>query len=113
MHEIATVQNILDIVLEQAKAARAKRVTHISLALGELSHITDQSISECFAALSENTIASQATLNFRRIPTRLSCKACGNTYSVSKPPWDCPHCHQPASSIVSGDECYVESIIIE
>ena len=113
MHEIALAQNILDIALQQGKAAKAKKITSINIAVGQLSHITPESVSLCFGTLSENTIASGAALNLRYIPAELACNACGKTFQASHPPWICPHCHHESASVVSGHECYVESIDID
>ncbi|MBI4333504.1 MAG: hydrogenase maturation nickel metallochaperone HypA [Chloroflexi bacterium] len=113
MHELAVTENILAIALDQARAAKAIRVVRISLALGEFSGLTDESISLYFDALSENSIAANATLKFRYLPARLACHNCGKLYLASDPSWRCPVCHSQSAELVSGHECYVESIEVE
>lgn len=43
MHELSITQSMLDIVLDQAKTADAKKVTKINLVIGELSGV----VSDC------------------------------------------------------------------
>lgn len=113
MHEIAVTENILAIALEQARDVKARKIIRINLALGELSGLTDESISLYFDTLSENSIAAQASLSFRYLPAQLACNTCGKLYPACDPSWRCPVCHSQAAELISGHECYVESIEVE
>lgn len=113
MHEIGITENIIAIVLEQAKSARARRITRINVVLGEFSGLTDESISFYFDSLSENSIAANASLNFRHLPVRMACSACGKIYPAGDPLWRCPACRSREAELIGGHECYVESIEVE
>jgi len=113
MHELSITQNILSIALEKAGEARAARVTRINLALGELSGIASDCVRFYFDFLSKNTIAARADLAFEHRPIELRCHNCRATFSPGKTDWSCPKCHQRKAELVSGRECYIDSIEVE
>jgi len=49
MHELAITQNMLDLVLEQAKKIGAERVGKINLVIGEMSGIVDGNQAWCLS----------------------------------------------------------------
>lgn len=113
MHELSITQNILDITLEKAKEAGANKVIKINLTIGELSGIVDDCVLFYFDFLNKDTIAAQAELSFHHLPTQLRCRNCNAIFSPNKLDWSCPNCHKQQAEIVSGRECYVNSIEVE
>ena len=113
MHEFSITQSILSIVLEKANAAQASKVSKINLVIGELSGIVADCVEFYFDFLSKETIAAQASLSFHHPPTRLRCRNCATVFSPDNLDWACPNCHEPKIEIISGLECYVESIEVD
>lgn len=113
MHELSITQSILSIVLEQAEAARSNKITRINLTIGELTGIVDECVELYFDIISKDTIASGAELIFKRPPISLRCRNCGTTFSSDNLNLVCPECLEQSVEIVSGRECYVESIEVE
>ena len=52
MHELAITQGILSVVLEQAEANQASKITKIDLTIGELSGIASECVEFYFDVLS-------------------------------------------------------------
>ena len=113
MHEFSITQSILSIALEKANAVNANRISQINLVIGELSGIVDECVEFYFDFLSKDTIAAQARLSFHHPPTRLRCRNCATVFSPNNLSWTCPNCHEPKIEILSGRECYVESIEVD
>lgn len=113
MHELSITQSVLSITLEKANAVKASRVSQINLVIGELSGIVDDCVDFYFGFLAKDTIAAQASLSFRHPPTRLRCRNCATVFSPDNLDWACPNCHEPKIEILSGRECYVESIEVD
>jgi hydrogenase nickel incorporation protein HypA/HybF len=113
MHELSITQNMLDLVLEEAKKARAERVKRINLVIGEMSGVVDQSVEFYFEFLSKDTIARGATLSFRNVPTEVRCRSCGEVFNPKEFDWSCPKCQGSGAEITAGNELYVESIEVE
>ena len=113
VHELAVTQRVLDIALEKAAEANATRVTGIKLVIGEMSNIVDDCVQFYFDFLSQDSIASGATLAFERIPAKLRCRQCGHSFALNGLPWNCPRCNQWDVEILTGQELYVDSIEVD
>lgn len=110
MHELSITQNIVDIAL---KTAENRRVTGITIVLGDLSGVVEDSVRFCFGAVTENTRAEGATLSFQRMPAIVRCTACESEFGLTDGEWECPGCGSAGGHVVQGRECYVDSIEVE
>lgn len=113
MHEYAVTKNIVDIVVEEAEKAGARKIIKIQLAIGDLSTIIDESVQMYFDIISEGTIAQGAQLIFKRIPAEFKCRKCGFIFIKPQKGFDCPQCGGLGMPTGVGKEFYVESIEIE
>ncbi len=114
MHELAITQHLLDLTLEHARAARARKVTHLYLVIGQLSSIVDDSVQFYWEQIARGTLAADAQLHFRRVPAWLRCQGCGaKTPLDTQAGFRCPLCQSPAVRVVGGDEFRLESIEVE
>ncbi len=113
MHELAITQNMLDLVLEQAKKAEARKVGRINLVIGEMTGVVDGCVQFYFGFLSEGTIAEKAALSFTVVPTTARCRGCDKLFKLKEFDWTCPYCQGNNMEIVAGQELFVESIEVE
>jgi hydrogenase nickel incorporation protein HypA/HybF len=113
VHELAITQNILDIVLSEAKSAQAKKVTRINLVIGELTGFVSDSVQFYFDFLKKGNVAEGALLNFKMVPAELRCRDCSNSFKPEDSAWICPTCKGTNLDVISGRECFVESIEVE
>ncbi len=113
MHEFAITQSILAIALEQAEKNSARKIRNINISIGELSGIVDNCVEFYFPFLSKDTIANGATLTFEKKPTILRCRDCENTFSPDDIKWACPECRSQSVEILSGRECYINTIEVD
>jgi hydrogenase nickel incorporation protein HypA/HybF len=113
MHELAITQSMLDIVLEQAEQAGARKVTVINLAIGELSGYVEESVRFYFDFISKGTPTEAATLNFKPVAAQGKCRACGHISPLDSPDWRCPKCRASDIEIIAGKELFIESIEVD
>jgi len=113
MHELGVIQSMLDIVIEQSRAAQVKKIARINLVIGEMSSIVDDCLQFYFDFLSKDTIAGGASLSFQRVPTQFRCHDCGTVFAPQDSHWSCPNCQQWRVEVVAGQEFYVDSIEVE
>jgi hydrogenase nickel incorporation protein HypA/HybF len=113
MHEASITESLLSLALEKANEAKAGKINRINLVVGELSGVVGDCVQFYFDFLSKNTIASGASLCFESKPTTLRCRRCEKVFSPSDHDWSCPECREADIEIVSGRECYMESIEVE
>jgi len=113
MHEFSITQSILSIALEKANVANVSKITKVNLVIGELSSVVDECVQFYFNFLIKDTVAAEASLSFERTPLQLRCRNCATVFSPANLDWACPKCQEQKVEIISGRECYVDSIEVE
>lgn len=113
MHELSIAEGIRDIAVRHAQQARACRVTGIYLVLGQLTSVVDDSLQFYWKLICQGTLAEGARLHFERVPAKLVCLECGQTYTIPGGLTACPQCHSGRVRVVAGEEFRVESLEIE
>lgn len=111
MHELAIVQNIIGIIDSEAEKNSFARVVEIRLAVGEVSGVIPQCLSDFFPIASKGTLAEGAKLVSNVLPVTVRCNTCG---AEGKPQnAKCFSCGSSDYKLVSGREFYVDSIEVE
>jgi hydrogenase nickel incorporation protein HypA/HybF len=114
MHELQATRGMVEVAVEAAAAAGARRILTIDLVIGELTSMVDDSVQFYFDILSRGTLAAGAVLRFRRVPAEGQCRACAHEFDVKPPlPRACPRCGSPALEVGGGQEFYVDSIEVD
>src|SRR5512136_2433951 len=113
MHELAITQSMLDLVLEQAKQANARKIEKICLIIGELSGYVEESVQFYFDFFSKGTMAEGAALSFNMVPATARCRNCGKVFNIKEFEWVCPECGQSSLEITAGNELCVERIEVD
>ena len=113
MHEQSIVESLLALALEHADKASASKIIKIILVVGELSGVVDESVEFYFRFLSRDTIASEASLVFTRIPVQLRCRNCDTIFTPDTFDLKCPDCNEYRVEIVAGRELYIDSMEVE
>lgn len=114
MHELAVTENILHVALDAARQHGARRITAIHLVIGELSSVVDDSVQFYFDFLSQATLAENAVLHFRRVPTTVHCLDCAHQFDARAPlEPQCPQCGSARVRVRGGRDFFIESIEVE
>ena len=110
MHEMAIVQNIIDIVLQEMEKHGVEKLKTIHLAVGRMSAIVPEQMRMCFEILSTDHKLAGAELNIRMVPLTYRCRDCGKEFTAEGITFKCPHCERPDPDIIFGRELKIESI---
>jgi hydrogenase nickel incorporation protein HypA/HybF len=109
MHELTVAQSILDIAV---KEAGQRKITEISLVLGELSSVAEESVKFCFEVISQGTYAEGALISLTKVQALFRCRHCLFEFGMDRKGL-CPSCGQRKGDLVRGKEFYIESIEVE
>jgi len=113
MHELAVTESLLKTSCAYAKENGARKVSALTIKIGDLSGIIDDSVQFYWDIIAEDTICEKSTLQFKRIPAEILCEACGQTFIMQGELIPCPNCGSLQLKIISGDDFTLESIDIE
>ena len=113
MRELQIIRSIFDQVLRRVQADGNQRVIGLQLALGELSELDLPALQTEWTERSKGTPAEHAQLHFRLIRAEVQCMACFQKYRPIDKKISCPYCGSFGAKILSGEECYLESIETE
>lgn len=91
MHELPVVEDVLRVAGEEAAQRHLHRVSRISLIIGELSSVMDESVQMYFELLAEGTLCEGAALVFEHVPATLRCTVCGAEFPHAGS-FSCPWC---------------------
>lgn len=77
MHELPIVQDVIKQATASALKLGVEDIKSITLVIGELSSVIDESVQMYFELLAENTPCRNAVLKFEHRPALLKCESCG------------------------------------
>jgi hydrogenase nickel incorporation protein HypA/HybF len=110
MRELQIIQSIFDQVLHQVQEDKDKGVTRLRIALGELAELDPTAFQTEWRELSKATPAEHAQLRFRLIAAEVQCMACFRKYHPLEKKIVCPYCGSFGAKILTGEECFLESV---
>lgn len=102
MHELSIAEELLGIIVDNAQKAGVRRVSEVSLRIGDHSGILPESLEFAFEVLSHGQITDGARLRIERVPPLFTCAGCGNR--VSKDEETCGRCGGTEMRFEGGDQ---------
>ena len=113
MRALNITQTFLSKTLRHINETHSTRALTLHIALGEISEFDPASIQTDWDAINKGTPAEHAQLHFRLIPAEVQCMACFQKYHPVDKKIACPYCGSVGAKILTGEECYLESIETE
>lgn len=113
MHEMGIMSGVLDSVNTAAQNAGATRVLKISLNIGDMTEIIQDSLEFAFEVMSEGTLSEGAELVIKTVTPRSLCLDCGEEFDHDRFHRTCPHCGSYSTNIIRGREMDIESIEVD
>ena len=117
MHEMALMEQVVDIVLEEAQRQGAARVVAVHLTFGELTDVIVDMVPGLFEFLARGTAAEGAEVAIGRTPAYVQCRKCNEAWRIDvrdEATWTCPRCGAYKKyHLISGREFRIDSIEVE
>ena len=104
MHEVSLATALINLVQEQAAAARARRVTRLVLEIGVLSHVDTHALRFAVDAAALGGLAEGATLEIQEPKGVAYCLDCETSMAISGRGAPCPRCGGAKLLVQGGDE---------
>ncbi len=113
MHELSLVEQMLELIEEQAQTQAFTRVQTIWLELGRLSCVEPSALLFCFDAASKHTLAEGAELRLNFVDGQGNCLDCDRSFQVETRFDPCPFCHSQRVTIDQGDQMRITQLAVE
>lgn len=110
MHEVSIIQSVIDIVKEKAYENNLEKINKVSLKIGELSGVYEDSLRFAFKAVSKDTIVEGAELIIEKVNATAKCDSCDISFSIDHFNKLCPKCRRFCNNIISGYELFINTI---
>ncbi len=110
MHELSIVEALLEQVRQEAQVYPAKRVSAIRLRIGALRQVVPETLTFCFTAAVRGTPLDGCRLDIEQLPAVARCQKCSLTFAVDDNWFQCPHCGESGSDLLSGKELELTSL---
>lgn len=109
MHELGVVLEIFDLIEEIMKEQGLKKVSAVTIEVGELSGILPDYLKECWNAARLGGELEQTELEMMMIPAAAQC-ICGNEYEMTANNRICPKCGKTDYTVTHGREFNILSV---
>ncbi|WP_164121699.1 hydrogenase maturation nickel metallochaperone HypA [Sharpea azabuensis] len=111
MHELGVVFKIIDDLEEVALENDLKKISSVTLSLGEVSTVIPEYLDDCWKwARQRSALLEEAELKIETIPAITYCSNCEQTYETVKYAKICPHCGSDQTWLIQGNEFLIKEI---
>lgn len=111
MHELSIVFDVIDKVEELAEQNHVKKVTGLTMELGEVSSVLPDYFRDCYDwAIKKTTYMTECHLDIVILKATSFCKDCHEIYDTMKYAKTCPKCHSENTYLLTGDEINIRDI---
>lgn len=114
MHELGLVSGILECAIKTAREAGASRVVSVSLRIGDMAEVNEESMSFAWEILREDDpLTVEADMRVEYVRPRSACVACGHEFEHDRFHVRCPVCGSGQTMLLAGREMDIVSMEIE
>ena len=113
MHELSIVEALLAQVQQATRAYPTKRVQAIRVRIGALRQVIPATLTFCFTAAVRGTPLESCRLEIEQLSATAVCRKCQQTFPVAENWFECPHCAEPGSELLTGNELELTSLELE
>lgn len=114
MHEMGIILHLAKTLEETAEQEKIKKITRVTLEVGEVSGIITDYFTECWNYFRKrHPVLETAELDLETIPAVTWCDACKSTYPTVQYGRTCPHCGSGETWLLKGSECMIKEIEVE
>lgn len=111
MHELGIVYHIIRDVENVARANGVRRVSSVTLLLGEVSDVVPDLLLDAWRwAADKKSITQGAELIVEPVEAVTHCEACGRDYATAEHGKTCPHCGSGDTYLLQGQEVMIKQI---
>ena len=113
MHELSIAMSIVEICTEEAKKAKAEKVTRVELEVGSLSGIEPDALEFSWDVAVKDSPVDGASLIIHKIDASARCNDCEKEFEIDNIYDPCPYCGNFSFEISKGKELLIRKLMVE
>lgn len=113
MHELAIVQDLLNLCESNARKNNAKKITKVEIEIGRLSGVEGHYLRSAFDAFKANSICEEANLIIHTKEVVIKCDECDFEGEILDNSFICPNCNSAFIRVIGGEDMYLMRIEME
>ncbi len=114
MHEGPLVRGLIDTAVQAVEQAGGGVVTGVTIVVGDLTGIDDESVRTHFEVMSEGTPVFGAAVTIKRAPAVAACWDCAGSFeATSTDVRECPVCGSVRVRVAPGPQPFVLAVDTE
>jgi hydrogenase nickel incorporation protein HypA/HybF len=113
MHEMSLMVSMLEIIEDQARQEGFRRVTRVTLEIGQMAGVDPEAMRFAFEAGTLDSVAEGAELIIEETIGRARCPACGLEAPVQVFYEPCAACGQVPQEIIAGRAMRIVSLDVD
>lgn len=111
MHELGVTFTVIKKVEGVAKDNNVKRISKVTLLLGEVSTVIPEQLIDCWNwAVSKSEILNGCKLEIEQIDAITYCEDCKKEYETVKYGKTCPYCNSTKTWLKQGNEFIIKDV---
>jgi len=111
MHEGPLVRGLIDTAVRAVEEHGAASATGVTIVIGDLTGIDDESVKTHFEVMSEGTPVARAAVTIARAPATAACWDCAHSFeATSADERACPVCGSGKVRVAPGPQPYVSAV---
>jgi hydrogenase nickel incorporation protein HypA/HybF len=112
VHEVSIAESIVDIANDYAAREDVQSFAAIELQIGTLAGVEIEALTFALDVVCRGTVLDGAEIRVHTVDGRARCENCDFEFPVDDQFTPCPACGDLRSSIISGEELRVSSLLI-
>lgn len=112
MHELSLLENVREVLQEQARKQHFSRVKQITLEIGKLSCVEPEALHFAFDVVMKDTLAEQAELVIQFSEGVGVCRQCQQQVKMESLHDPCRSCGHPRVDVVQGGSMRISDLLV-
>ncbi len=113
MHEFSIAVSIIEIAETEAKSVNSEKILSLELDIGTMAGIEFYALDTAMEMAVKDTMLENSNIRVNKIQAIAECSDCSNKFDINNFTEECPSCGSLFSTIISGKELKIKSMVVE
>jgi len=113
MHEMSLAEGIRNVIDDEARRHRYRRIREIALEVGQLANVDTGALRFALDVALRGSVADSAIVTLHEPPGHAWCMRCADTVELRRRGDGCPVCGSYQLAVTDGDQMRVTGMVVD